>query len=62
MEDWPHSNYLACIGKRRGKLVDHTFIREHFQSGNDYVNFVADYLHSSNLTEEGLSYLQELEK
>jgi len=44
LEDWPYSNYLEWIGKRGGKLVDHAFIREHFQSVKDYLNFVEDYL------------------
>ena len=44
VEDWPFSNYLEWIGKRGGKLVDHAFIREHFQSTKDYADFVEDYL------------------
>ena len=62
MEDWPYSNYLEWIGQRGGKLVDLAFVREHFQSGNDYMDFVADYLHSRRLPEEGLSYLSEFDR
>ena len=41
-EDWPYSNYLEWIGKRDGMLQDEEFIRDHFVSRSDYLDFVTD--------------------
>ena len=62
LEDWPYSNYLEWIGKREGKLVDRTFVGQHFQSGNDYADFVADYLRTRRMPDEGMRYLLEFER
>lgn len=48
LEDWPYSNYLEWIEKRGGRLVDRAFVREHFQSAQDYADFVADYRDDSH--------------
>jgi len=43
--DWPYSNYREWIGQRKGKLVDHEFIREMFPGGAEaYREQVRKYL------------------
>ncbi len=42
-DDWPHSDYLDWTGKRAGPLPDRAFIQEHFGTGEDYRQFVANY-------------------
>lgn len=44
INDWPYSNYLEWVGKRRGTLVDKTFVAEHFKTAEQYTNFVQEYL------------------
>ncbi len=39
-EDWPHSNYLEWIGRRRSPLVDLEFVRQYFPTSEDYRAFV----------------------
>jgi REP element-mobilizing transposase RayT len=36
LEDWPYSNYLEWVGERTGTLVDRAFIRQHFDTPEDY--------------------------
>ena len=43
-ELWPYSNYLECIGKRPGTLVDQHFIQEHFSTPENYKTFVLGWL------------------
>ena len=45
LEEWPYSNYLEWIGKRKGTLVDRPFVAEMFPGGPEiYREFVKDYL------------------
>ena len=46
---WPYSNYLECIEKRHGKLVDHQFIKSHFDRPELYQEFVAGDEENSEL-------------
>jgi REP element-mobilizing transposase RayT len=41
-EDWAYSNYREWIGLSGGALVDKVFVRDHFPSADEYVNFVND--------------------
>ena len=46
---WPYSNYLECIEKRHGKLVDHQFMKSHFDRPELYQDFVAGDEENSEL-------------
>jgi len=50
-EDWPYSNYLEWLGKRNGELVDHEFIREHFNNPETYQSILTDYLRTRQTSE-----------
>jgi len=39
---WPHSNYLEWIGRRKGRLVDKDFIKSYFDKTSDYEAFVLE--------------------
>lgn len=39
--DWPYSNYLEWVGKRKGTLVDHAFVQQYFPTPADYEAFIA---------------------
>jgi len=41
--DWPYSNYLEWIGQRNGTLVDREFVKSHFPTPAEYIQFVADH-------------------
>lgn len=41
---WVYSNYHEWIGIRKGTLVDHAFIQNHFGNGQRYQQRVMDYL------------------
>ncbi|RPH95285.1 MAG: transposase [Calditrichaeota bacterium] len=36
LEEWPYSNYLEFVGKRRGKLWDEEFFHLYFSNHEDY--------------------------
>ena len=38
--DWPFSNYLEFIGRRKGVLWDRLFLKEYFQSPSEYEEFI----------------------
>ncbi len=59
--DWPYSNYLEWIGKRRGTLVDRQFVKEYFPTTESYVEFVSDYIRAHKLPDDLKSYLDNLE-
>lgn len=44
LEEWPFSNYLEWMGIRNGTLVDHAFIRRHFEDAGAYDRLVRGYL------------------
>ena len=41
-EDWVYSNYREWVGLRNGMLVESHFVKDHFSSPEEYVNFVND--------------------
>lgn len=41
--DWPFSNYLDCVGKRNGTMVDKDLIRQRFGSMTEYEKFMESY-------------------
>jgi putative transposase len=41
-EDWIYSNYREFIGLRNGTLYDATFVREQFETPEEYRKFVED--------------------
>jgi len=43
IEDWKFSNYLECVGKRKGVIFEQEFIKNHFGSFEGYEKFVLDY-------------------
>ena len=60
---WQYSNYLDWIGRRRGQLVDHQFIIDHFESAESYRSYLTAYLtHSPDVPEKLQAYLQSLEE
>ena len=40
VDQWPFSNYLEFIGKRKGELFDKEFFEEYIQSSVDYENYI----------------------
>jgi putative transposase len=60
-EDWQYSNYLEWIGERSGTLVDKAFIADNFTSGQDYKEFVLEYLRTRQLPDDVGKYLNLLE-
>jgi REP element-mobilizing transposase RayT len=54
-EDWPYSNYLEWIGKRQGHLVDKGFIHDHFDTPEQYEEFVLDYLQARAASDRKIS-------
>ena len=56
LEEWPYSNYMEWVGLRNGTLVDHDFIRDMFESREQYKRFVQDILLTRNLPDV-LDYL-----
>ncbi len=46
-EQWKFSNYLDCIGQRKGDILDLDFIRNHFGSRAAYREFVVTFDPSS---------------
>jgi len=61
-EDWPYSNYLEWMEERAGVLVDRDFIREHFNSSDEYRTLVADYLKTRITPEDMKAYLWAVEE
>jgi REP element-mobilizing transposase RayT len=39
---WPYSNYREWIGTRSGTLIDETFVKTYFETGEDYGRFVRE--------------------
>jgi REP element-mobilizing transposase RayT len=60
-EGWSYSNYMEWIGERDGTLVDRNFVREHFQSAEDYREFVLDYILERELPKDLETYLNAWE-
>lgn len=42
--DWPYSNYLEWVGKRKGTLIDRAFVRQYFPTPADYEAFITQKL------------------
>jgi putative transposase len=40
LEEWPYSNYLEFVGKRKGKLWDETFFRSYFAECSEYEQLI----------------------
>lgn len=59
--DWPYSNYLEWVGERNGSLVDRQFIRDNFNSPEEYKRLVLEYLKTRDLPDDIRRYLQSLE-
>ena len=51
LRNWPYSNYLEWIEQRNGTLVDREFVRSHFSTSAEYIQFVADYTPPSQITD-----------
>ena len=45
-EDWEFSNYRDWIGLINSKLYDYKFIRDNFDSNNDYFEIMKDYMNN----------------
>ncbi|MCC6500459.1 MAG: transposase [Anaerolineales bacterium] len=61
IEQWPYSNYLEWIGERNGKLVDKAFVRDNFDTPDQYRKFVLEYLRNRQLPDDIQRYLNSLE-
>lgn len=53
---WPYSNYLEWVGKRRGALVDHTFVIDEFGSPERYEAYLQAYLSGQSKPPYGLEH------
>lgn len=53
--DWPYSNYLEWVGVRKGTLIDPEFVRDNFQTPQEYKIFVQDGLEfmEESISKEG---------
>ncbi len=60
--DWPYSNYLEWIGERSGSLVDNEFVKDNFDTPNEYIDLVMDYLKTRNLPDDVRSYLNTMDE
>ena len=61
-EYWSFSNYQEWIGKRKGTLVDHDFIREYFATADCYKRFVVEWLtNKGQMPKELANYLSTFE-
>lgn len=60
-EEWPYSNYLEWIGRRKGTLVDQDLVREWFPTPGEYRGFVQDYLRERRMPEDLDRYLKAWE-
>lgn len=56
-EQWHYSNYAEFIGKRKGTLVDHEFVKENFGSPEAYEDFVMNYVPPEKTQSELRHYL-----
>lgn len=61
IEQWHYSNYLEWIGERDGKLVDKAFVRDNFDTPDQYRKFVLEYLRNRQLPDDIQRYLNSLE-
>ena len=61
-EMWDFSNYLEWLGLRDGTLVNREFIAENFGTGEEYRNFVAEYIQNRRVDEEFRIYMEGLER
>ena len=59
LENWQYSNYPEFIGIRNGTLFARSLINEWFESGEDYRQFVMDYVEEKNRYQEIQKYLFE---
>ncbi|MBK9208141.1 MAG: transposase [Anaerolineales bacterium] len=62
IKDWPYSNYLEWIGERPGSLADNEFIKDNFDSPDEYKALVMEYLKTRNLPDDIRSYLNTLDE
>ncbi len=60
--DWPYSNYLDWIGERNGTLVDRDFIKNQFDTAEEYKKFLFEYLKSHQLPDDVEKFLDDLER
>jgi len=58
-EFWLFSNYLDWIGEREGTLTDLDFMVSNFQNGDNYRDFVMEYLVEKNLERKIWKYILE---
>ena len=56
-EEWKFSNFLECIGKRNGVMVDKNFIKERYGSLSEYETFVNEYVCNESLENKMGKYL-----
>jgi len=54
LEEWPFSNYLEWVQKRKGTLVDREFVAESFPDADEYREFVLEVLEAFDTLPEGI--------
>ncbi len=62
LADWRWSNYLEWIGKRKSSLVDDEFIKTQFVNGQEYKDFLFQYLKSFELPYDVKNFVYDLER
>ena len=60
-EDWEFSNYLEWINLRNGTLIDQQFIKDNFDTSEQYKNLVLDYIKTRNLPDPVSRFLHTME-
>ena len=61
-ESWVYSNYLECIGQRKGTIVDLDFIRMHFVAPERYRAFVETCAESSRMPAALESWIERVQE
>jgi len=56
-EQWHYSNYAEFVGKRKGTLIDHEFVKVNFGSPEAYEDFVMNYVPPEKAQKELRHYL-----
>ena len=57
--DWKFSNYLDWIGKRNGQLTDIDFMKDNFNTCENYSKFVMEYQEEKDYVEKIQKYILE---
>lgn len=60
-DNWEYSNYLDCMGLRKGTLINHEFFTQLFGTPQQYKQLVLDYIKYRKISQDLQTYLETLE-